>query len=59
MGFVTFDAAVSNSKTASGRRDQPVAARFSLAIARVLPPGIGTVPLHMHQLIATCEIDLS
>jgi hypothetical protein len=46
-------AAASSSATSPLLNRQPRAPRFSLACARSFAPGIGTVPLQMHQLIAT------
>ena len=58
IGFSIFAAALSSSSTASCRNDHPVDPRFSLACSIVLAPGIGTVPLQIAQLMATCVWDL-
>lgn len=47
-------AADSSSEISAELSLQPSAPRFSWTCLTVLTPGIGTVPLHMHQLMATC-----
>lgn len=44
----------SNRFSSSWVRRQPRAPKFSCACFNVLAPGMGMVPLEMHQFIATC-----
>lgn len=52
-------AAYSNWSTSSEPNLQPSAPRFSSACLTVLIPGIGIVPLEMHQFMATCPNKMS
>jgi len=57
--FFNLNEAMSNSCTADLLKDHPTEPKFSSAWTRFLAPGIGTVPLHIAQLIATWDGVLS
>jgi hypothetical protein len=46
-------AVASRAAISSTPKRHPKAPKFSRACSRVLAPGMGTVPLQMHQLMAT------
>mmetsp|Transcript_61168 Transcript_61168/g.117933 ORF Transcript_61168/g.117933 Transcript_61168/m.117933 type:complete len:212 (+) Transcript_61168:106-741(+) len=61
LSYIPFPsiATASSLATSCSVSLQPSAPALSTACARVRAPGIGTVPLQMHQLMATCATVLS
>eukprot|EP00958_Prasinococcus_capsulatus_P021274 scaffold2879_cov269-Prasinococcus_capsulatus_cf.AAC.8 len=51
--FRTSSLASSSACTSAALRRHPIAPTFSCACRTLLAPGMGMVPLHTHQLMAT------